>query len=197
MQCIRSACPTPLPLRRGPTFANPSPMNWSFLWVVGEPWFVIPWYAIGALGALFVIYDLRVNNTVIKPAIGWGWPIIVFFFSVIGLALYFLTARAPGIGSRTSDQEKQQAHNRIRAKHLAPGQRRRDPLRGRRRIWHHDRHGDRPRRRLQLLAGVLVRVPRRIPHRLGHLPAQVHADDDRQPAQAVARWPFGRSSSPC
>jgi hypothetical protein len=82
-------------------------MNWSFLWFLGEPCFVVPWYAMGALGALWVIYDLRVNNTMIKKAIGWGWPIIVFFFSVIGLALYFLTARAPGIGKLASQEEKQ------------------------------------------------------------------------------------------
>jgi len=86
-------------------------MNWSFLWFVGEPWFVIPWYAVGALGALWVIYDLRVNNTVVKKAIGWGWPIIVFFFSVIGLVLYFLTARAPGIAKIKSQEEKQRRHN--------------------------------------------------------------------------------------
>ena len=86
-------------------------MSWGFLWFLGEPWFVVPWYAIGALGALWVLYDMRVHNSVIKPAIGWGWLVIVFFFSVIGLVLYFITARAPGIGKIDDSEEKQQRHN--------------------------------------------------------------------------------------
>lgn len=49
-------------------------MDLSSLGFLGEPWFVVPWYAIGALGVLSVIYGMRVNNTVIKPAIGWGDP---------------------------------------------------------------------------------------------------------------------------
>lgn len=86
-------------------------MNLSFLYFLAESWFVIPWYVIGTLGAVYLIYDMRVHNTILKPAIQWAWPIIVFFFSVIGLALYFLTARAPGIGKKQSKEEKQKLHN--------------------------------------------------------------------------------------
>jgi len=85
-------------------------MSWGFLSFVGEPWFVLTWYAIGAAGVWYLVYDLHNHNTVLKPAIKWGWPIIVFFFSVIGLALYFLTARAPGIGEIEDEEEKKKAH---------------------------------------------------------------------------------------
>ncbi len=86
-------------------------MDWSFLYFLGQPWFVIPWYAVGALGAAFLIHDLHRKNTVLKPAMKWAWPIIVFFFSVIGLFLYFTTARAPGIGRIEDPDEKQEAHD--------------------------------------------------------------------------------------
>lgn len=84
-------------------------MNLSFLFFLGEPWFFWPWYGIGALGVWYLIYDMRNNNTALKPAMKWAWPIIVFFFSVIGLALYFLTARAPKIGKKASEEERKKA----------------------------------------------------------------------------------------
>lgn len=87
-------------------------MNWSFLFFVGEPWFVVPWYVVGALGALYLIYDMRVNNTALKPAMKWAWPIIALFFSVIGLALYFATARAPDVGEEEDPERKKEAHHR-------------------------------------------------------------------------------------
>ena len=83
----------------------------GFLYSLAQGWFVIPWYVIGALGAWFVIYDIRNMNTPLKPAMKWAWPIIVFFFSVVGLALYFLTARAPGIGKIIGDESKKEAHH--------------------------------------------------------------------------------------
>jgi hypothetical protein len=85
----------------------------NFLYFLAEGWFVVPWYVIGALGAWFVIYDVRNENTPLKPAMKWGWPIIVFFFSVIGLFLYFSTARAPGIGDIQGDVAKKEAHDRF------------------------------------------------------------------------------------
>ncbi len=87
-------------------------MDWSFLHFLAQPWFVIPWYTVGALGVVFLVHDLHRKNTALKPAMKWGWPIIVFFFSVIGLALYFTTARAPGIGGIEDPEEKKEAHNR-------------------------------------------------------------------------------------
>lgn len=86
-------------------------MSWSFLSFLGEPWFVIPWYAVGLAGVWLVIYDVRNHNTVLKPAMKWAWPVIVLFFSVIGIALYFLTARAPGIGELKDEEQKEKAHN--------------------------------------------------------------------------------------
>jgi hypothetical protein len=86
-------------------------MDWGFLWFLSEPWFVIPWYVIGGFGAVYVIYDETKVNTPLKTAIKWAWPIIILFFSVIGLALYFGTARAPGIGKKNSKNEKKQLHH--------------------------------------------------------------------------------------
>ena len=85
-------------------------MSWGLLAFLAEPWFVTTWYAIGLAGACYLIYDLHNHNTVLKPAMKWGWPIIVFFFSIIGLALYFLTARAPGIAQIADTAEKKKAH---------------------------------------------------------------------------------------
>lgn len=84
-------------------------MTW--LSVLAEPWFVLSWYAIGAIGVCFLIHDLHNHNPVLKPAMKWAWPIIVFFFSAVGLALYFLTARAPGIGRVQDEPEKQRIHD--------------------------------------------------------------------------------------
>jgi hypothetical protein len=63
-------------------------MNWTFLSFIGQASFVLPWYAIGALGLLYLIYDLRHHNTVLEPAMKWAWPIIVLFFSVITFSKY-------------------------------------------------------------------------------------------------------------
>ncbi len=86
-------------------------MSPGFLFFLAEPWFVVSWYVVGALGAWYVIYDLRNKNTVLKPAMKWAWPIIAFFFSVIGLSLYWGTARAPGIGGKKSEEEKKKLHH--------------------------------------------------------------------------------------
>ena len=87
-------------------------MDWSFLYFLGQGWFVIPWYGVGALSAAWLVHDLHRDNTALKPAMKWAWPIIVFFFSVIGLALYLATARAPGIGDIEDPEEKKKAHDR-------------------------------------------------------------------------------------
>lgn len=84
-------------------------MVWGYLNFLAEPWFVIPWYAVGLSGMALVIYDSHQYNTHLKPAMKWAWPIIVLFFSGIGLALYYGTARAPGIGEKKGE-EKKKAH---------------------------------------------------------------------------------------
>jgi len=88
-------------------------MDWGFLAFLAAPWFVLPWYAIGVAGAVFVAHDLARVNTPLKQAMKWAWPIIVLFFSLLGLALYFGTARAPGISRMKRDEEKQQAHDAL------------------------------------------------------------------------------------
>jgi hypothetical protein len=78
---------------------------------LAEPAFVATWYLVGAGGAIWVAYDLHRTNTALKQAMKWAWPIIVFFFSVFGLALYFLTARAPGVAKATRPEDKKRLHD--------------------------------------------------------------------------------------
>ncbi|MGR3757436.1 MAG: DUF4396 domain-containing protein [Tranquillimonas sp.] len=63
-----------------------------------DPWFALPWYAIGIAGALWVIFDWMTANTALNPPLKACWPIIVFFFSAVGLALYLITSRPRDIG---------------------------------------------------------------------------------------------------
>ncbi|MDJ0391007.1 DUF4396 domain-containing protein [Roseomonas sp. E05] len=73
---------------------------------MAEPWFALTWYAVGALGAAWMIYDSFTANTALNPPLKACWPIIIFFFSVIGIALYFITSRPPGIGRVQGRMEK-------------------------------------------------------------------------------------------
>lgn len=83
----------------------------GWLAFLAEPWFVMAFYAIGVVGAAGVVWDAYHLNTQLKPAMKWAWPIIVFFFGPVGLALYWLTARPPGIGQVDDPQQRQQHHN--------------------------------------------------------------------------------------
>ncbi|HVY61690.1 MAG TPA: DUF4396 domain-containing protein [Planctomycetota bacterium] len=63
---------------------------------LAEPAFVIPWYAVGALGAAFAVHDeLRGPGRELPKALKQCWPIIIFFFSAIGLGLYLWASRPP------------------------------------------------------------------------------------------------------
>ncbi|WP_064735884.1 DUF4396 domain-containing protein [Azohydromonas australica] len=86
-------------------------MSFNALSFLAEPGFVVPWYLFGALAAAWVIWDLRRVNTPLKTAIQWAWPIVVLFFSVLGLALYFATARAPGVARARGAEEKKRLHD--------------------------------------------------------------------------------------
>lgn len=86
--------------------------DWGFLNFLAEPWFVIPWYGVSILGMFWVIYDINKKNTPLKAAMKWSWPIIVLFFSVIGLALYYGTARAPNIGRIEGHEARMEAHHK-------------------------------------------------------------------------------------
>ena len=87
-------------------------MNLRFLAFLAEPWWVVPWYAVGLVGALWVIRDTHRANDQLGTALRWAYPIIVLFFSVLGLALYLASARAPGIG-RLSGDDAREAHHRF------------------------------------------------------------------------------------
>lgn len=86
-------------------------MQW--LAFLAEPWFVLSWYALGLAGALWVVYDTYRVNTEVNAALKWAWPIIVLFFSPIGLALYLWTCRPAGIGKVSGDQQQQLHHQYV------------------------------------------------------------------------------------
>jgi uncharacterized protein DUF4396 len=69
----------------------------DFLAFLAEPGFVIAWYAAGIVGALWVVYDEYAINEPVPKALKWAWPIIVVFFSIIGVLLYLWCCRPPGI----------------------------------------------------------------------------------------------------
>ena len=68
----------------------------AFAWIV-EPWCVATWYAVGAIGAAWMIYDAQHANSALNPPLKACWPIIILFFSVIGIALYLVTSRPSDI----------------------------------------------------------------------------------------------------
>ncbi len=82
-------------------------MDWGWLAFLAEPWFVVGWYAFGAAAAAWVIYDTLHANRQMKSAMKAPFPIIVFFFSILGLAIYVFSARAPGIGGKQGEAAKQ------------------------------------------------------------------------------------------
>lgn len=46
----------------------------------------------------WVIYDSHTANSALNPPLKACWPILIFFFSVIGLAIYLAASRPPDIG---------------------------------------------------------------------------------------------------
>ena len=81
----------------------------QFLNFLAEPWFVISWYAIGGAGAGWAVHDMLFVNTAVNPPLKAAWPIIIFFFSVIGLGLYWWTCRPSGI-AEMDDAKKAEVH---------------------------------------------------------------------------------------
>lgn len=79
----------------------------SSLHVLSVHMFVILWYGFGIVAAGWVLYDSLVVNRYVMPALKVGWPIVVIFFSVIGLLLYLWTCRPRGIGSKHGRAAKQ------------------------------------------------------------------------------------------
>lgn len=73
-------------------------MDFSFLLFVESPFFVLPWYVAGLAAAAWIVQDVSSANRHVNPSLKIGWPIIAVFFSVIGVVLYLLSCRPPGIG---------------------------------------------------------------------------------------------------
>ena len=78
-------------------------MNLHVLQFLAQPAFVIPWYAFGAIAAMLVLSDTFTANRQVTPALKAAWPIIVLFFSVIGVVLYLRSCRPTHIGSIRND----------------------------------------------------------------------------------------------
>lgn len=74
-------------------------LHFQFLRFLAEPAFVIPWYTFGAIGAALVLRDTFTANRQVAPALKAAWPIIVLFFSVVGVGLYLWSCRPRHIGA--------------------------------------------------------------------------------------------------
>ena len=72
----------------------------GFLSFLAEWWFVVPWYAIGILGVFWVWYDLSKVNTPVNTAVKLAWPVIILFFSVLGVLDHEPPARHRQVGRR-------------------------------------------------------------------------------------------------
>jgi hypothetical protein len=80
--------------------------QFDFLVWLAQPWFVLSWYGVGIVGAIWVWYDTSAINDPVPQALKWAWPIIVLFFSIVGLVLYVWTCRPPGIGHVGEEERK-------------------------------------------------------------------------------------------
>lgn len=78
----------------------------EMLQFMAEPWFVVSWYVVGALGAGWMVFDAWTANSALNPPLKVAWPIIIFFFSILGIVLYLVTSRPKGIGRITDQHEK-------------------------------------------------------------------------------------------
>lgn len=91
-------------------------MQSSILTFLSSPVFVIPWYGFGIFAAGWVFLDMLTANKNVNEALKIGWPIIIVFFSVIGLILYLITCRPPGIIDRESEDAKMSHHDFVSPK---------------------------------------------------------------------------------
>jgi hypothetical protein len=73
---------------------------------MAAPWFAIPWFAVAAACVIFVIYDVNGPNSALNAPLKACWPILIFFFSIIGLGVYFTASRPPDIGAYSDRMEK-------------------------------------------------------------------------------------------
>ncbi len=85
-------------------------MNFEFLSFLTSPVFVVPWFGFGLFAAGWVFIDVLTANKNVNEALKIGWPIIIAFFSIIGLILYLWTCRAPGIITKHGEEAKDYHH---------------------------------------------------------------------------------------
>lgn len=88
-------------------------MDLGFLYFLAEPWFVIPWYVFGLGAAAWALYDMLQVNTAVNPPLKAAWPIIIFFFSVIGLGFYFWSCRPANVGDLSEEEKKKKHHEYV------------------------------------------------------------------------------------
>jgi hypothetical protein len=91
-------------------------MHFDFLRFLTSPVFIIPWYGFGLISAVWVFFDELTANKHVSEALKIGWPIIISFFSIIGLILYLLTCRPPGIIHKSSDEAQNLHHEFVNYK---------------------------------------------------------------------------------
>lgn len=84
-------------------------MDLGFLSFLSEPWFVLTWYGLSVPSAIWVLYDGYTANRHLNKAMKWAWPILILFFSVVGLALYIWSSRPPRIGQIKNDEANKKA----------------------------------------------------------------------------------------
>lgn len=75
--------------------------------------FVLTWFISGFLLALWVIYDVLYVNTAVSKPLKVGWPIILLFFSVLGLLLYLYTCRVPRTAYLAAEEKKKVHHEYV------------------------------------------------------------------------------------
>ncbi len=91
-------------------------MSFEFLDFLTRPAFVIPWCGFGLLGAAWVLSDSFTANRHVNPPLKAAWPIIITFFSIIGLVLYLWTCRPPDIGHYEGEEGKRRHHEFVKAR---------------------------------------------------------------------------------
>jgi len=91
-------------------------MNAQFLLFLTSPVFIVPWYGFGLVAALWVLFDVVTANKHVNEALKIGWPIIITFFSVIGLLLYLWTCRPPGIIHKHGQEASDYHHEYVKVK---------------------------------------------------------------------------------
>ncbi|MGE0653802.1 MAG: DUF4396 domain-containing protein, partial [Alphaproteobacteria bacterium] len=65
---------------------------------MADPAFALPWFGVAVVCVAWVVYDSNTANSSLNPPLKVCWPILIFFFSVVGLLLYLVSSRPPDIG---------------------------------------------------------------------------------------------------